>query len=397
MGIEKIDESTFKFGTFGCDVRINFSTSTKVNIANVEGMKISIDENHPVHFAYEYGSGLVEIENINSKRDSNLLGALLKIKNNDINAYADFFNNYGFFFPIEKDRLININCTFLNKYIDRLKALTDLINEVGNPNTNFRKIMELSLYLLFDIGWELDINGTKLTSYHYNLADLIDNAFSNINEQVNKQDAVNKGAYTIKDSIYGTYEFDADEYNEIVNNHSSKIGYDDFLFRSVVYVYANNTLENNKEKNIIDLLFHYFTKHGIPQEITSNGVKYYSRFNSDNFDSFNMIDVVIDFGKYIISHEINHGILGIRPECDPETMNSKWVIPSLSSALYFSLFYLDKKKQMMRKCKYCGTYFIVNRSTSTKKYCSNPCRNNAQQAAHRLREKEKLQNKRPLE
>lgn len=388
MGIEIIDESAFRLDSFGCDVRLDVSANRKTGNATCEGIRISLDEKHPVRFAYEYGSGLVEIGNVNSKRNSNLLGLLLKIRNGDVNGYADFIGHYGFLFPIEKDRIIKIDPVFLIKYIDRLKALTDLINEVGKPYLDFRKVIELSLYLIFDTGWELDVSGTKFSSCHYELVDLVDGSF-NLNECVDKQQAVNKGSYTIEDSIYGTYEFDSQEYEEIVNSHSGKDGYDDFLFRSVVYLYANKASVDETERPLIDVLFHYFLKHGIPQETTADGIKYYSRFNSANFDSFNMLDPIIDFGKYVISHEINHGIIGIRPECDPESMSSRWVIPSLSSALYFSLFYLDKKKQMMRKCERCGLYFVVDRSTSTKKYCSSHCRNNAQQAAHRLRAKQK--------
>jgi len=128
---------------------------------------------------------------------------------------------------------------------------------------------------------------------------------------------------------------------------------------------------------------------GIPQDIEKDKIHYYKKFNDKGFDEYNMIDSVIVFANYVISKEINTGIEGIKPECDIENMKSKWIIPSLSNALYFSLFYLDKNKAMYRRCEHCGSYFIVNRSSSTKRYCDSYCRNNAQQAKHRIKNKQK--------
>lgn len=387
MDIEKIDESAFIFESYSCDVKLEISTGSRKSQDTLDAMKISIDETSPVKFAYAPGEGLIEIKNINSKRNTNLLGSLLKINKNDFHGYIEFINNYGFFFPIETDRIIKVPPKFIIKYVDRLRALTELINEVGSPNFDYRKIVELSLYLMFDEGWDLNIYNAQLHSYRYELAKLIDDPYD-LPETINKQQAINKNAYSIADSLYGTYEFSSKEYDDIVNGYSDKVGWDDFRFKSLTYLYANNKMENNKEKEIIDLLFHYFYKIGIPRNISADGVTYFLRFNPNAFDGYNMIDSVTALGEYVISHEINHGIEGIRPECDIENMKSKWAIPSLSNALYFSLFYLDKKKQMLRKCEHCGLFFIVNRSTSTKKYCSSYCRNNAQQAKHRLKTKQ---------
>lgn len=177
-------------------------------------------------------------------------------------------------------------------------ALVKLINQVGDPSTaDCRKIMELSLYLLFDDGWHVKVQDKEISSYEYELAILIDDPYD-LPERISKQESVNKRSYTIADSIYSTFEFSSDEYNEIMNGTSSHIGLDDFRFKSLVYLYANNHIENSKEKGIIDLIFHWYKRVGIPQIITADGIKYYSRYNESGFDEYNLFDSIIDFGKY---------------------------------------------------------------------------------------------------
>jgi hypothetical protein len=97
------------------------------------------------------------------------------------------------------------------------------------------------------------------------------------------------------------------------------------------------------------------------------------------------IDGIYDFAKYIIKHEIDSNIAKIHPVYNEDKMCPDWNVDSLLSAMYFSLFYLDSKNEMMRRCEHCGRYFVVKRSTSTKIYCDSYCRNNAQQAKHRIR------------
>lgn len=388
MGILKLEDSAFVFNSYKADVRTEISIGSSKYNNSIDMLKISADDSLPVKFAYEIGEGLIEIKNVNTKKAQNILGMLLKIKKNDYNDYIDFVNSYGFFFPLESDRIIKVQPYYISQVAERLKVVTELINEIGNTSSiDCRKVMELSLFLFFDDGWQIDLNTRKESSYEYELASKIENAFDN-HEIVSKQEAINKGFYTIKDSLYDTNELSADEYKEIIDGSSSNVGWDDFRFRALTYLYANKNNFDKRENEIIDLLFHFFIKVGIPKEITADGITYYSKYNTYGCYEYSMIDSVINFGKYVINKEINHGIRGITPECDLETMKPKWTIPSLMSALYFSLFYLDKSSEMMRKCEHCGTYFVVKRSSSTKKYCSSYCRNNAQQAKHRTKVKQ---------
>lgn len=387
MDVEKIEDAAFSFDSYQVDVKTDISIGSSKHSSTIESIKIFIDESRKIKFAYASGEGLISIGNTNTRKTNNLLGNLLKINPSNLNGFIDYVCNYGFFFPLEFDRLQKVTPTFFIKYSERLKALTELINEIGASSPNYRKIVELSFYLMFDEGWELNFHNGKQSSCHYNLADLIDDSFS-LPETVNEQEAINTGSYTINDTLFGTYKLSAKDYRDIIDGYSSKKGWDDYRFKSLTYLYANKTHLDEKEQEIIDLAFHYFHEVGIPLDISIDGITYFERFNINGFDEHNMIDAILDLGEYVVSHEINHGIDGIKPVCDAEKMQSKWVIPSLNAALYFSLFYLDKSKQMYRRCEHCGAYFVVNRSTSTRKYCTSYCRNNAQQAKHRLKSKQ---------
>lgn len=394
MGVLKSENSVFLFDSYRVDIKEERTVSYNRNVGPIENLRISINNLEPISFAYENGQGLITIKQSKSNRVINVLGELLKIKSTNIDSYEQFLQKNGFLFELEKDKIYNVSPEFISTYACRLMALNELINEVNNAcDTDILKIMDLSMYLLFNSGWELQIDEKTYSSYKYELASVIDNAPNIIIETINRQQAINYGKYIIEDSIYKKYELSSDEYNEIVNMTTSKEEWDDFRFASLTYLYANNHY-TGLEKEIIDLLYHWFRDVGVPSEFTFEGATYLKRINKNNIDVHNLLDSAILLGKYIISCEINHGIEDIRPICDLATMQPRWVIPSLNSALYFSLFYLDKSKEMYRRCAHCGSYFIVNRSSSTRLYCDKYCRNNAQQANHRLKLKNQNKNDR---
>lgn len=381
---EIIERAAFIFESYKADVRIDTISKTPKQPSTFE-LKVNADENNPIKFAYQYGDGLVAIERINTKRASNILGEFLKI-NNDFEEYCGFFQKYGFLLNIPTDRFAKIDPIQIIKISQRLKCTVDLINEVNNYyDADYRKMMELSLFLFFDEGWIIQIDKEKIQSPKYELAELIyGDAFNKIIETVNKQEEINKGYFTIKDTLLNSYNLNAKEYHEILDGYSTKPGFDDFRYKAITYLYANYMDIDSKTRELIDLLFHYYHELGIPSKIESNHITYFTRFKKDKMDNY-FIDGINDFAKYIIKHEIDANISKIHPVYNEEEMRPDWKVDSLISAMYFSLFYLDSKNEMMRRCEHCGRYFVVKRSTSTKIYCDSYCRNNAQQAKHRIK------------
>jgi hypothetical protein len=380
---EIIEKAAFVFDSFKSDVRIDTNSHTPGQPSTFE-LKVNADEKKPIKFAYQYGDGLVAIERINTKRSSNILGEFLKI-DNDFEKYCIFFENYGFLLNIPTDRFVRIDPIQIIKISERLQCTIDLINEVNNlHDINYRKMMELSLFLFFNEGWNIEIDKENLQSPKYPLAELIYGDALNTLETIDRQQEINTGYFTIEDTLKDSYKLSCKEYHEILDGYSSKPGFDDFSFKSITYLYANHKATDVKTREIIDLLFHYYHELGIPSNIDSSKVTYFTKFKSDKLDNY-FIDGIYDFAKYIIKHEIDSHILKIHPIYNEKEMRPDWKVDSLLSAMYFSLFYLDSKYEMMRRCEHCDRYFVVKRSTSTKKYCDSYCRNNAQQSKHRMK------------
>jgi len=377
---EIIEKAAFVFNSHKADVRIDTISKFPSQPSAYE-LKINAEENSPIKFAYQYGEGLVAIDRVDTKRTSNILGEFLKI--NDLDKYCQFFQEYGFLLNIPFDKFIKIEPTQIVAISKRLQCTVDLINEINNIDPDYRRMIELALFLFYDTGWQIQIEETITQSPKYELANLIEtDAFDSIMETVNEQEGINKGYYTIEDTLFGVYKLDANEYSNIVNGYHEKASYDNWFFKAITYLYANYKTTDYKTREIIDLLFHYYHEVGIPLSIDNKGIKYYERLKEKRIDN-TFVDAIESFAKFIVKHEIDSNIANIHPVYNEMEMCPDWEVDSLLSAMYFSLFYLDSKNEMMRKCAYCDRYFVVKRSTTTKLYCDKYCRNNAQQAKHR--------------
>ena len=387
MSTNSINQMTsFTFETSPSDIRVD-SISNNVNLPPEQFVKLCPVDNKILRFAYKPGYGLIKNGDPNSqKRVNNLLGEFLKIDSDDYNSLLNFFNDYGFLFKTNNDMFQKVELATITKIHNRLHALLDLINHVNDvEETNLKKIIELSLYLIFEDDWSLELNTNIIkTSAKHPIKDLIDSAF-NVHEIDRRLEVINKGSFKINDILFGEIEIQDSIYREIINGPSVTLGYDDYRFKAITYLYANYNFNDFKTREFIDLLFNFFYQIGIPKDITFNNVTYYSRYNYQSLDEHKFYDSVLELAKHVIKIELEHHLKDIRPLYDAEEMQPKWNVVSLLDALYFSIFYLDSKTEMYRHCKYCGTYFPVKRSNATKIYCDGYCRGNAQQSRHRIK------------
>lgn len=100
---------------------------------------------------------------------------------------------------------------------------------------------------------------------------------------------------------------------------------------------------------------------------------------------------VIEIAKFLIKEEINYNIKDIHPVYNPETMTPSWKVDSLLSAVYFSIFYLKPDLELYRPCDNprCGRYFLVNTTSTRKRFCSKECCNRVTQDRYRKRKGKK--------
>lgn len=376
-------------------------TTVMVDVKNISvnkheyQLKMAVKDNTIIEFAYQYGEGLIRIDNqINTKRYSNILGEFIKIKFDDLQGYINFIQNQGFLFPINSNELLSLDPSCLALISKRLNATLDLLNmvngdydkhEYDDERYHYKKMFELAMYIVIGNKWDINFGQKNYKSLEYKLQKLLlDGPYNSIGESVSKQEEVNKRSFTISDNIHGTYELDSSFYRNLIN------GYDisDDTYKAIVYLFANKQNSNIQVNKFIDTIFHFYHDVGIISEIDYDTAVYKGNPKWSNI-SFNLKSGIIEFAKYVIKNEIDYGIRNIRPVYNEYAMEPNWNVDSLLSAMYFSLFYLDSKKEMWKRCAYCGSIFLVKRTSSNKIYCNEYCCRNSQQAKHRAKNKNK--------
>lgn len=388
MGIKNEENYNFIYNSFKGDVRVDVISEKPKEAAHAL-LKVSSDDRFPIRFAYQYGTGLIKENNV-SKRDNNILGTFLSIRYDDIDGYISFFNEYGFLFELENDRFIKVEINDIVQIAKRIKTLINLINCINESptNNNITNIFELSISLIFDRGWSVEIKKNEIrTQAKYHINELLERPDSYASERQLSRDETLNGIIKVKDTIYGEYNLSSSDYRKIMSETHQKEGYNDPLFIDLTYLYTNYTSADIESRLFIDCLFHYYYEIAVPKEISlCEKPEYYTAPKAKIEDKLKQ--AIVTFGKRVITNEINQMIERIKPVYNSEKMQPDWRIDSLLSALYFSIFYMDSTMEMYRRCAHCGTLFLVKRSSSTKKFCSSYCRNNYQQAKHRLKIKQ---------
>lgn len=74
---------------------------------------------------------------------SNVLGRLLAIKDRDIDAHIQFFQQYGFLVPIGTEEYESIEATQIMEFVNRIKATVMLMNAIAGQR-NYNNIVIIS-------------------------------------------------------------------------------------------------------------------------------------------------------------------------------------------------------------------------------------------------------------
>lgn len=100
-------------------------------------------------------------------------------------------------------------------------------------------------------------------------------------------------------------------------------------------------------------------------------------------------EYLLEVSKMTIREEFERMLEDIHFTYNTETMAPDWKLPSLISALYFSIYYKNSKNIIYRVCQndYCKQYFEVSSTNSTKRHCSDNCRDSKNARTMRQRKK----------
>ena len=378
---------------FGCE---NLACECQKDIVNVAPgvephttLKICADVRQPLKFSYMPQKGLNLSGNAGGVIHSNVLGKLLAIKDGDIDAHIQFFQQYGFLVPIGTEEYESVEAKQIMEFVNRIKATVKLMNAIAGQK-NYKNIVIMTSYLLFSDPLEIPLSTGVLTSCPHVFTQYLReyNAFPDLSRN---QEAFSTGRFSVADSlISGTNQVEMFFFNAVRSGAGLPAipGSTSQPFKHLVAMYTGLNDADADLRLLIDFFYHYQLQRGIIKEASHNRLTYYSQ--TDNFEfSEEMKDALVRIARIVASAEINHYISTILPAIDPETLVPEWRLDSLLEAIYFSIFYMKPGVEIYKECQNPSckkeVYFLVNATATNKKYCCPACANAAAQRRARVR------------
>ena len=386
--------SAFTFESFKCEVSFNEIVDTYTGDKTKE--LVLRNNSEKFRAAYLYGEGLKEIGRGKSGEKNNILGEFIGIEKNDLNSMMSFFKKYGFLFPLNNyEQFVTFQIKDVNYIKDNLEALINIFSAQDTDNIDYRTLLDSVLFLLLQKEKVIKINDN--TCYKSSNKDLLHN-INNANKirfddnsntiQIPRDDGGTVPAFEVKDYLLGEgiNVVIIEEYENLMQDDEYSLS---FLKQIVkAYVSKKTTIFSEDECLIIDFLYHFSRRISIiiPEDISLNTLfqeVVYETFTKRENDDLKQ--ALLKISKYLIEKELNHFLSEIKPKYDADTMRPNWKLPSLFSAMYLSLFYLDSNQAMYRVCQNinCNQLFLVSKTNQVKKYCCVYCTNAVSQRRYR--------------
>ena len=117
----------------------------------------------PLRFSYAAQKGLNQSGNAGGIISENILGQLLALPPNDIDAAIQFFEKYGFLFPINNEEYESVDGYSLLEIVNRIKATVILMSAIAGKR-DYNKILTYTTYLLYTDPVELTLSSTSYSS-----------------------------------------------------------------------------------------------------------------------------------------------------------------------------------------------------------------------------------------
>ena len=353
-------------------------------------LKVQACREEKIYLAFSGEKGLCRTTATGSMQQENLLGALVSLPSGDVNEFTNYFKNNGFLFRVSDSNYESIRLKDVETIIERIKATVLLMDELELSNVDYKRVAFLSAYLLLgpEASIKLSTMSHEYATCKHTIIREIENAFQ-LPEIDGQQEAYLKDTYSIRDTVYGVFELDIEEYNDIVSGNlyaNRQPGYLDMRYRAITYLYRNGNKLPMNRRAIIDFLFYFMHQIGVISNINfQSGMEYYSGNPHYEYFDESMKKAVITVAKITLNEEINYNLSGISPRYSVQRMGPTWKVPNLLSALYFSVFYLRPGTEIYRKCANpsCSNHFLVKTTNGRKKYCCSNCRNATAQRNHR--------------
>ena len=380
-----LTDNLFRFSNYSCRSVVDIEHISPNEIQ--ETLKLQGLDDKTITFAFMPGRGLVKLNNDGSINEEDVLQELLSLSTLNKEDIFRFFAEYGFFFPININNFEPIDINHLKRFINRIKALIQLISDISEANLDYFSILNKVLFLQLSEPSEFELTcfqNQSFKTYEYTIYTELKKA-PLLSPIENRKEAFNSNQYHIKDQIYPPiYKLDIDYYNDIINGLDSETPgvTESEVFRNITKLYCTAPNLNENTRLLIDFLFHFHKNIGLISEFDYKGdIEFYEddelihqKFNK----KFNtaMRNALLKIAKFTIRDELEYNLYGIRPSYDINTMSPTWLVDDFLSAIYFSIFYMNPNIGVYRKCKNvnCDRWFLVKTTANKRKYCDAYCR-----------------------
>lgn len=327
----------------------------------------------PIELKCSIKKGLILKEQTKAARTA--INMFLSINDDDPNSFCSFTQKYGPLFPVDEYAPYSINYDDILILKKRLSSVFELIPLLNEKRKNYSLILDHVLNLLTGPSVSLSTgayqyvsceypeisSNYKIPSLNYITEKDQDNYCHSANldaENLFSDDCV------IFDSVLDEVRVINEQDEKAMLRHIIELDYPDDLKHyaslclSLLNVYTHYKGSSNT-RLIIDFLYN------LGQSIIHN--------TSDSFVlSSQLSEHLLKIADYLVANEITHNIRDIRITCSSSTFSMNYSIPSLLSAMYWSLLFL-KDRDIYQKCPVCGDYFVP--SNMRQKYCSRKCGN----------------------
>lgn len=400
MTISDTFKSAFVFESYKCSA--DYNEVVDLNTGNkTKSLVIRNDISKSFRSAYIYGEGLIEIRNQRVNYKNNILGEFLGIKKNDIHSAMSFFEKYGFLFDLsDYNQYVNVQIEDVIYLKDNLEALINLLTAQESSNISYKKLLDSVLFLLLGEKKDVTINDkivykSAINSFLHNIKNATKISFENNKNliQTAREDGGKDIVYRVKDSISLNeyYDINISDYENFIEDEEPGFEFVKQIFKA--YLIKDSSVFSDDERLVIEFLFHFVQQISlINLESISLDIPFsreaYTKLESREFVTLK--EALFKISKFLIERELNYHLSEIRPIYNAETMQPNWNLPSLLSAMYLALFYLDSRQATYRACKNinCGQFFLVSKTNSIKKYCCIYCTNAVSQRTYKHKKRE---------
>lgn len=348
-----------------------------------------------LRFSYAAQNGLNQSGNAGGVISENILGQLLALPLNDIDATVSFFEKYGFLLPISSEEYESVDGYALLEIVNRIKATVMLMSAIAGKR-DYNKIFTYTTYLLYANPAELTLSSLAYSSAkNHPFTDLIRN-YNVMPDYNNRQEFFEYECISVWDSIAQGYQkvyIDELAGVEMGDGISGLVGSRDWHFTNLFALYTNYDVDDDILRATIDFYYNFQKKVGVIKNVEANRITFHEKIKSENF-SDDLKAALLKIAKATIGAEINANLQNIAPQVDIGTFSPSWKLNNLLEALYFSIFYMKPGVELYKECENPNCkhqkYFLINATVTNKKYCCPACANAAAQRRSRQR---KLENK----